>query len=293
MSPLRLDSLLTLKVFQPLRSALPADCGGRLPVLMYHSISDRSEAGVSPYYRTVTRPEVFAGQMALLKLEGWEAVSLAAGLRALGSGEAGRRKIMAITFDDGFRDFLTAAFPVLRQHGFTATMYLSTAFIGEQPVQFKAHECLAWDDVAELHRAGIEFGSHTVNHSELVRLPWAEVEREVRDSKTEIERRLGARVASFAYPYAFPRAEREFVSRLRRLLGEAGYENCVTTDIGCVRAGSDLFAIPRLPANDCDDAELLKAKLAGAYDWLAVPQRVFKALKRLVSPRKEAGSGGN
>jgi peptidoglycan/xylan/chitin deacetylase (PgdA/CDA1 family) len=289
----RLDRLLTLSLFRPLRNVVPAGCEGRLPVLMYHSISDRSEAGVAPYYRTATRPEVFAEQMALLKSEGWEAMSLAVGLRAFGSGETSRRKIVALTFDDGFRDFLTAAFPVLRQHGFTATMYLPTAFIGEQPIQFKAHECLAWDDVAELHRAGIEFGSHTVNHPELVRLPWAEVEREVRDSKAEIERHLGAQVASFAYPYAFPRAEREFVSKLRRLLGEAGYENCVTTDIGRVRAGGDLLAIPRLPANDCDDAELLKAKLAGAYDWLAVPQRAVKALKRLVSPRKEAGSDGN
>jgi peptidoglycan/xylan/chitin deacetylase (PgdA/CDA1 family) len=260
---------------------------------MYHSISDRSETGVSPYYRTATSPEVFAKQMALLKAEGWDAVSLAAGLRTLDSGKAGLRKVVALTFDDGFRDFLAAAFPILRQHGFTATMYLPTAFVGKQPIQFKAHECLTWDDVAELHRAGIEFGSHTVNHPELVRLPWAEVEKEVRDSKVEIERHLGARVASFGYPYAFPRAEREFVKRLRRLLGEAGYENCVTTDIGRARAGGDLFAIPRLPANGCDDAEFLKAKLAGAYDWLAVPQRAFKALKRLVSPRKEAGAGGN
>ena len=252
-------------------------------MLMYHSVSDRSEEGVAPYYRTTTSPKVFAEQMALLQTEGWDAVSLKAGLQALHDGGDARRKIVALTFDDGFRDFRTAAFPVLRRHGFSATVYLPTAFIGKEPIQFKAHECLTWDEVRELHRAGIEFGSHTVNHPELVRLPWAEVEKEVRDSKADIEQRLGVRVVSFAYPYAFPRAQREFVSRLSRFLRETGYESCVTTDIGRASAGTDLFGIPRLPANDCDDARLLKAKLAGAYDWLAAPQRAFKTLKRLAS----------
>lgn len=261
--------------------------GLRLPVLMYHSVSDRSEAGVAPYYRTATSPKVFAEQMALLHAEGWETVSLRAGLDVLRGGKGTPKKVVALTFDDGFLDFCTTAFPVLRQYGFGATVYLPTAFIGKQPMQFKAHECLTWDGVRELHQAGIEFGSHTVNHPELVLLPWPEVEKEVRDSKAEIEQRLGARVTSFAYPYAFPRAQRVFVNRLSRLLRETGYESCVTTDIGRASAGTDLFAIPRLPVNDCDDAELLKSKLDGAYDWLAAPQRAFKALKRFVSLKRD------
>ena len=293
MSPLRLDRLLTLGFFRPLRRAVPDRGGFRLAVLMYHSVSERPEVGVSPYYRTATSPKVFAEQMALLRAEGWEAVSLKGGLEALRSGGGAPRKVVALTFDDGFRDFYTAAFPVLRQHGFSATMYLPTAFIGQQPVQFKAHECLTWDEVRELRLAGIEFGSHTVNHPELVRLAWPAVEKELRDSKAEIEQRLGARVTAFAYPYAFPRAQREFVERFRRLLREAGYESCVTTDIGRASAATDPLAIPRLPMNECDDAELLKAKLIGAYDWLAVPQRAVKAVKRVLSPRKETGQGGN
>lgn len=288
MSLPRLDRLLTLCLFQPLRSAVGGTGGWQLPVLMYHSVSDRSEEDVAPYYRTATSPKVFAEQMALLQAEGWAAVSLRSGLQMLRDGADARRKVVALTFDDGFRDFRTAAFPVLRQHGFSATMYLPTAFIGEKPVQFKAHECLTWDEVRGLHQAGIEFGSHTVSHPELVRLSWPEVEKEVRDSKAEIERRLGARVTAFAYPYAFPRAEREFVNRLCRFLRETGYESCVTTDIGRASAGTNLFAIPRLPANDCDDAKLLKAKLAGGYDWLAAPQRAFKALKRLASFGKKS-----
>lgn len=254
---------------------------------MYHSVSDQSEADVAPYYRTATNPDVFAEQMALLQAEGCEVVSLKAGLQVLRDERGTHRKVVALTFDDGFRDFHSAAFPILRQCGFGATVFLPTAFIGKTPVRFKAHECLTWDEVRELQKAGIEFGSHTVNHPELVSLAWGEVEKEVRDSKAEIEQQLGIRVTSFAYPYAFPRARRFFVSRLGRLLRETGYECCVTTDIGRANAGTGLFAIPRLPVNGSDDVRLFKAKLHGAYDWLAVPQRVFKMLKRLAALKRE------
>jgi len=288
MSPPRLDRLLTLCLFQPLQKAVGGTGGFRLPVLMYHSVSDQSEADVAPYYRTTTSPKVFAEHMSLLHAEGWKTVGLKAGLQALGDEKATYQKVVALTFDDGFRDFHTAAFPILRQYGFGATVFLPIAFIGKEPIRFKTHECLTWDEVRELHQAGIEFGSHTVNHPELVHLAWGEVEKEVRDSKTEIEQRLGVRVTSFAYPYAFPRANRDFASRLGQLLRETGYECCVTTDIGRADAGTNLFAIPRLPANGSDDTKLLKAKLDGAYDWLAVPQRLFKMLKRLVSLQREA-----
>lgn len=293
MSSPRLDRLLTLCFFQPLRKVVGGTREFRLPVLMYHSVSDQSEANVSPYYRTATHPKVFAGHMALLRAEGWEVVSLKAGLQMLGSENSDRRRIVVLTFDDGFRDFHTAAFPILRQHGFGATVFLPTAFIGKEPVRFKAHECLTWDEVRELQQAGIEFGSHTVNHPELVHLAWEEVEKEVRDSKNEIEQHLGVRVTSFSYPYAFPRANRDFASRLGRLLWETGYECCVTTDIGRAHGNTDRFAIPRLPANGSDDQALFKAKLDGAYDWLSVPQRLFKTLKRFASLLRGTGRSNN
>ncbi|MFZ2639449.1 MAG: polysaccharide deacetylase family protein [Verrucomicrobiia bacterium] len=293
MSSPRLDRLLTLCFFQPLRKVVGGTREFRLPVLMYHSVSDQSEANVSPYYRTATHPKVFGEHMALLHAEGWEVVSLKAGLQMLGSENSDRRRIVVLTFDDGFRDFHTAAFPILRQHGFGATVFLPTAFIGKEPVRFKAHECLTWDEVRELQQAGVEFGSHTVNHPELVHLAWEEVEKEVRDSKNEIEQHLGVRVTSFAYPYAFPRANRDFASRLGRLLRETGYECCVTTDIGRAHGNTDRFAIPRLPANGSDDQALFKAKLDGAYDWLSVPQRLFKTLKRFASLLRGTGRSNN
>jgi peptidoglycan/xylan/chitin deacetylase (PgdA/CDA1 family) len=285
----------------------PAAALDHLPVLMYHRIADDPEPGVSPYYRVCTSPRRFAEHMQWLADWGYKGVTLSQGLEAL----AGRmdsetshpkssrpdlqphspspfslhpspptsQKLVAITFDDGFRDFHTAAFPTLERHAFSATMYLPSAFIGESRLSFKSHECLSWAEVRELHRAGIEFGSHTVNHPTLVQLGWPDIQRELRDSKQAIEQHLGHAISSFAYPYAFPTADPPFTARLQGLLREAGYATCVTTEIGTVARGDDPLQLRRLPANECDDHRLLRAKLAGAYDWLHGVQALVKKIK--------------
>ncbi len=125
MPALRLDRLLTLNFFQPLRRAGLAENEFRLPILMYHSISDESEKNVSPYYRTATSPELFAAHMALLKTEGYEVLNLQAGLEKFRRGNSAGEKIAVITFDDGFEDFYTAALPVLRRHNFGATVFFT------------------------------------------------------------------------------------------------------------------------------------------------------------------------
>jgi len=261
---------------------------------MYHSISDDAETGVAPYYRTCTTPRVFADQMALLQAAGYRGATLSEGLAALSAGSEARLSASAdssplaapssthnsrpvvLTFDDGFRDFATRALPVLREHGFRATVFLPTAFIGDTRGRFKERECLSWSEVDELHQAGIEIGSHTVTHPKLADLSWPEIEAEIRESKLTIETRLSAPARTFAYPYAYPQTDRVYVARFRQLLHDAGYEACVTTEIGTARSGDDVLGLKRLPINSCDDDALLRAKLEGAYDWLRFPQRIIK-----------------
>ena len=287
MPALRLDRLLTLNFFQPLRRAALAGNGFRLPILMYHSISDEPEENVSPYYRTATSPELFAAHMALLKTEGYEVLNLQSGLEKFRRGNYTGEKIAVITFDDGFEDFYTAALPVLRQNNFGATVFLPTAFIGQERRNFKNRACMTWDEVRESAKAGIEFGSHTVNHPKLYELSLPQIRAELKESKMTIENEVGRPVSSFAYPYAFPSADRAFVKVFLESLKEAGYACNVTTKIGLAGKNDDPFTLKRLPINSADDEALFLAKLAGAYDWLAWPQENFKAVKNFISGRRQ------
>jgi peptidoglycan/xylan/chitin deacetylase (PgdA/CDA1 family) len=287
MSALRLDRLLTLNFFQPFCRASSGNNKFSLPILMYHSISDEPEENVPPYYRTATSPKLFAAHMALLRAQGYEVLSLQAGLEKFRRENSADAKLAAVTFDDGCRDFYTAALPVLRQNNFGATVFLPTAFIGRERRDFKGRACMTWDEIRESQKAGIEFGSHTVNHPKLYELDLPQIRAELKQSKANIESELDQPVRSFAYPYAFPSADLAFVKVFVETLKETGYDCNVTTKIGLAKKNDDPFTLKRLPMNSADDEALFLAKLAGAYDWLAWPQETFKAMKNLISRRRK------
>jgi len=279
--PLRIDRLTTLYVVDPILRRTSAGKPS-VSILMYHSIADEDEAGVHPYYRTATAPHVFASQMESLQQAGFSVIGLAEASRCCSEPQTAGKKVV-ITFDDGFRNFYTSAFPVLNRYGFTATMFLPTAHIGESHLTFKGKECLSWAEVRELQQHGISFGSHTVTHPQLHDCDANSLQQEIVGSKQTIEQKLGCAVQSFSYPYAFPETDASFKQSLRQELRQAGYENGVCTTVGRPGPTSDPFFLKRLPVNSDDDSQLFLAKLAGSYDWLAKPQYLVKMAKKWVS----------
>jgi peptidoglycan/xylan/chitin deacetylase (PgdA/CDA1 family) len=273
---MRLDRLATLYLAQPLR------LGRRnaVPILMYHSVADGPPGEAHPYFRTTVTPRVFAEHMAFLAGEGYVTSPPGEVAESLGEGLAFPQKTVVITFDDGFLDFQQHAAPVLQRHGFGATVYLPTAFIGDQRQNFKDQPCLTWSEIRELKSQGFEFGSHTVNHPQLHELDWPAIEEELKVSKQTIEQKIGSAAEGFAYPFAFPESDKEFKRRLREVLLHAGYRSGVCTSIGRSGKGSDPFFLRRLPVNADDDPQLFAAKLNGAYDWLAWPQYAVKRAKQ-------------
>jgi peptidoglycan/xylan/chitin deacetylase (PgdA/CDA1 family) len=293
MSSIRADRVATLYFFRPLRKLTGERSERRIPILMYHSISDSEVDGRHPYFDTRTSPRVFEQHMNYLRDNNYSVISPEAVVATVGEKEVTNRKYAVITFDDGFRDFYTNAFPILSKYGFTATMYLPTAYIQQQTQSFKGIDCLSWGEVRELQRAGMQFGSHTETHPVLKQISHSELETELRRSKQTIEQELGVEVASFAYPYAFPEEDREFTLRLREALENAGYQNGVSTVIGSTHSPEERFFLKRLPANCSDDPGLFQAKLDGDYDWLRTPQYLRKWGKKFASRTNGSNTGQN
>ncbi|HWP85971.1 MAG TPA: polysaccharide deacetylase family protein [Terriglobia bacterium] len=275
MPTLRLDRLATRGLFHPLARMRNGQRGARVPILMYHSVAESSGPVRHPYYDINTTPQLFAQQMCWLRQQGYRSVSLAQALRLIHEGRRADKAVV-ITFDDGYRDFLTTAYPILAENEFTATVFLVAGRTGKE---LNGRACLSWDEARRLHAQGVEFGSHTATHPELKRLEWAEVEREVSESQDAIEQELGAPVRAFSYPYAFPETNREFTRRLRELLVKCGYDHGVSTILGTAGSESDPYFLPRLPVNSGDDPALLQAKLEGGYDWLHSLQYWLKMAK--------------
>ena len=266
MADMRLDRLATLHVCGPISRLLSADRKARIPMLMYHAVQE-GQSDSRPYYDINVSPATFANQMRQLRSAGYRAVSLEQAVQALQS-DAVDEKMVVVTFDDGYQDFYQNAFPVLSECQFTATVFLITDYVGDQPKTFKGKACLTWHEVRELQAQGIQFGSHTVTHPVLKDIAIEQVDDELRISKSVIEDELGIPVQSFSYPFAFPEADHKFRGLLKDILMKYGYQNSVTTILGTANPQSDPFCLPRLPVNRWDDYAFFQAKLEGAYDWV-------------------------
>jgi peptidoglycan/xylan/chitin deacetylase (PgdA/CDA1 family) len=291
---IRLDRFITLALFGPL-AGLTKNTGIRIPILMYHSISREEEHGSHPYYRVVTTPEVFSQHMALLADRGYQVIGLDEAIMLLRQGKDVNQRMptkpVVLTFDDGFLDFYTNAFPILKHHGFTATVFLPTSFIGAVGKTNIEKPFLSWPQVRELVNEGVTFGSHTVSHGYMAGMTHADVEQELRQSKDTIEERTGIPVRSFSYPYAFPEHDNDFVAFLRKVLQGCGYSCAVSTIIGTSVQGDDPFTLKRLPVNASDDPALLMAKMTGSYDWMHMAQYAAKSARALLGINRKTNFG--
>ncbi len=278
----RIDRLVSVNLVSPILRRTGGTSPRRIPILMYHSVSDDPEPGVHPYYRLATPPALFRDHLSILSDEGFSVVSLHEAAAALSRCRDELPKVAVITFDDGFRDFLTDAWPALSSRSFTATVFLPTAFIAEPRRTFVGRECLTWSEVRDLRNAGVRFGSHTVSHPKLATLPPGELRDELSRSREVLQENLQEPIDLFCHPYGFPSANLAYVERLRDLLRSTGYTVATTTNVGRASRGGDPLLLPRLPVNGADDPLLFSAKLQGAYDWTSRPQAVLKHVKRLL-----------
>jgi peptidoglycan/xylan/chitin deacetylase (PgdA/CDA1 family) len=278
----RIDRLATVYVCHPLARLTGWTSRHCVPVLAYHSISENLFGKLHPYHQINTSVSVFASQMRWLRQAGYRTIDLPEMMNTL---ETVRdlSKTVVLTFDDGYQDFYTDAFPVLKQCGFTATVFLASDRIRNTAACIEGANYLTWSEVRELLCQGISFGSHSVTHADFRSLGPEEIDYELGFSKETIEQEIGAQVESFSYPFALPEEDRDFTRYLADTLENLGYTNGVSSAIGRAKPGDTRFFLPRLPVNSWDDVELLRAKLEGGYDWLHWPQWFYKFAHHNVS----------
>jgi peptidoglycan/xylan/chitin deacetylase (PgdA/CDA1 family) len=212
------------------------------PVIQYHKIDvPARDALVRGGY---TPPRRFARQMRRLKKQGFEFYS-ASGLveyyRERGSFPPGG---ITLTFDDGWRDNYTHAFPILRELNIKATIFLVASCIGQtsskaqaQGEGARAH--LSREEILEMSRHGIEFGSHSLTHALLHQISLPEIRLEVDESKRQIEALLQTPCKVFAYPAGY------FSEAAKRVIAEAGHLAAFSTTYGPADH-LDLYALNRV-----------------------------------------------
>jgi len=245
----------------------------KVPVLTYHSI-DESGSIIS------TSPENFRRQMGILSESGFNVISLKELTASLHENRSLSPKQIALTFDDGFQNFYTKAFPILLEYGFTATVFLVTDYCdkyndwpGNLPTLGKS-KLLSWNEIKELNKYDIDFGAHTSTHPDLTRLSTAETEKEMVQSKKKIEDHLGAEVTDFAYPYG------RYNERVKRMTRNY-FRGACSTDLGVVHTESDLFSLKRVDSYYLSNDRIFRLLSSNSLDWYWVLRQAMRDLKQL------------
>jgi peptidoglycan/xylan/chitin deacetylase (PgdA/CDA1 family) len=234
---------------------------GGVPVLMYHALSPACTSG---FGRWTLSPDRFESHLGYLRQEGYRAITVAelAERRRRGALDPSVR-LIALTFDDAYADFLDVAMPALLRYGMTATMFVPTQYAGGCSGWMRAEgegdrAVLSWPKLAEISRHGIEIGAHSHTHPELDTLPARERAEEARLPKLLLEERLGVPVSSFAYPFGL------YDRPVREAVAAAGYTAACTMNSWAATPGDHPLELPRLAIFDDTDVPSLAARLSAS-----------------------------
>lgn len=226
------------------------------PIIMYHRVDY-----VTPTEPNVTSPENFRMQMEYLKRKGFEVINLGELVESIRTGVSVPRNQVVITFDDGSKDNYTHAFPILKEYGYQATIFIPYEHID-------LDDFLSESQVREMMASGIDFESHSLTHAYMPPLTEEQLRREILESKQLLEQRLGKTIDFFAYPVG------GFTPAIKEMVKQAGYKAACTTNRGTVRGNNDVYELKRVRFSDKDNKDhILWMKLTGYYN-------LFRSVKK-------------
>jgi peptidoglycan/xylan/chitin deacetylase (PgdA/CDA1 family)/glycosyltransferase involved in cell wall biosynthesis len=230
----------------------------QLPILMYHHVAP---TGSAKFTRWRVTPEAFEQQLRCLQDAGCYSITLEQWRTAMIAKTPLPGKPVLITFDDGYLDFATYAFPLLKRYGFSATVFIVADFAGKTNRWDSIFDygedlpLLNWKQIEQLHAEGVEFGSHTFSHRPLTSLSPAEIVREASQSRAIMERELGIPITTFAYPYG------DLDPLVQYLIGTCGYDVAVSCRSGYSSFQDPLLQLSRIEIEGTDSLEEFKNKI--------------------------------
>ncbi len=219
-----------------------------VPILMYHYISGVPDNDPNPELRQglSVSPELFNQQLDYLKHAGFHSVTFNQLMNALYYGAPLPRKPLILTFDDGYLDGYTAAYPALKAHGLSGMFYIITGKVGWQGQ-------MSWPQLREMLANGMQMGSHTVHHVEMGKTYVASPElanQEALVSQKDLHDQLGISIQHFCYPYGEPFRDNNVIlqQQVVALLAANGYVDATTDPgpTGVIQSSLTPFVLLRL-----------------------------------------------
>ncbi|HDZ77016.1 MAG TPA: polysaccharide deacetylase family protein [Candidatus Omnitrophica bacterium] len=208
----------------PVRSAYVA------PILMYHKI-DAAESLIS---KIAISPETFQRQMEFLYRNKYNVIPLTELIELISKGEKIPHNTVCITFDDGYENNYTKAFPILEEYNLPATIFIIVDFVGK-PGYLSRRQLKELGDSKT-----ITLGSHTSTHPVLTKIDKKYFKKEIVDSKGRLDIRVAKSVELFSYPLG------AFDENVRKAVIDAGYSGAVVTNLGKDYPRDDIYALRRV-----------------------------------------------
>ena len=209
------------------------------------------------------RAGAFARQMFLLRLLGYQGMSMSAAMPYLRGEKQGR--VAVITFDDGYVDTLEKALPILKKNNFSATCY----FISQRNGQYNDWDAASLnvrkplmnnDQIRTWHLSGMEVGAHSRTHPRLTTCSDIELKNEIEGSKADLETVTGTPVTQFCYPYG------DLDERVSIATRQAGFVAATTTQRGRVRVDDNPMLFRRILVSGSTLPHLFLLKLLTRYE---------------------------
>lgn len=206
----------------------------KVPILLYHYVEHVKDRKDTMRQKLDIVPEIFEKQVKTLKEASYSALFINDLADILEDKQPLPEKPIVLTFDDGYEDFYTDVFPILKKYQMKATAYIISGVLDKPNYMTKAQ-------VKEVADSGlVEIASHTVHHINLKTASNAVVQKELEESKTALETLIGKPVPNFAYPYGL------FTKQTADLVEQAGYRTAASVVAGGFQSLDNRYFLFRL-----------------------------------------------